>query len=342
MPSDTMTIDEREHCRLKLEKAVKAVGDTILSYEGSVRDVGDVMEHGHETSSLDEAARETMVKVLAGEFPDRDLTLLFELHPWEVKAMKPSGKGKLHFVIDEIDGTTNAKRWAAATVKEYRPHSAVCIAGCTSTGLDSLEVGAVFTIDQGELFSGLRIGRDFGRFSAYRNGDPLVIPPRKRGDSKNRILVVGYTSSVRVRKAQIEEEICSREDFVVYDGCRSSTMDLISIIRNQYDAYLDPRAVFGKDTETRLETYDVAGILPAMYACNLEISDIYGEPLTDYNWEDPLPLLVARPEISGELLETVRKIVTRRNIIPSHSAWRTMLQAERAGRKKQRPKIIGS
>jgi len=171
-----MKIEEREDCRGRLEKVVKTVGETILSYKGSVRDIGDEMEHGHETSTLDESARRTMVQALEGEFPDRDLTLQFELHPYEVRTKAPSGKPALHFVIDEIDGTTNAKRWAAS-YRGYKPHSAVCIAGCTGTSLDSLEVGAIFALDEGELYSGIRLGVGFGRFAGYRNGDPLVIPP---------------------------------------------------------------------------------------------------------------------------------------------------------------------
>lgn len=334
-----MKIEEREECRRKLEKVVRAVGETILSYKGSVHDVDDSTEHGHETSTLDEVAREAMVKCLAGEFPDRDLTLQFELHPWEVKSKTPSGKPKLHFVIDEIDGTTNAKRWAASA-RGYRPQSAVCIAGCTGLSLESLEVAAIFTLDEGELYSGVKIAKDFGRFAAYRNGEPLVIPPLKQGDKSNRLLVVGYTSTVRGRKARIEEALCSQDDCIVYDGCRSSTMDLISIIRNQYDAYLDPRAVFGPDTQTRLETYDVAGVLPTVYACNVEVSDLYGHPLTEYDWEDPLPLLVARPEIYDRILGALEEIIGQGGVIPTYDDWRAMLDAERIGRQKKQPRVV--
>lgn len=337
-----MDIHEREDCRKRLEKVVKIVGERIISYKEDVRDIGDIMEHGHETSTIDESARKNMITALEGEFPDRDLTLQFELFPFEIKSKCPR-KPPLHFVIDEIDGTTNLKRWAASS-RTYYPHSAICIAACSGITLESLEVGAVFTLDCNEIYSGIRLGAEFGRFCAYRNGEPLVIPPIKQGDKTNRVLVVGYTSKVRNRKAKIEEAICNlmvgepgkeRRDCCVYDGCRSSTIDIINIIRNQYDAYIDPRAVFGKESETRLETYDVAAILPTAYACNLQISDIYGKSLTEYNWEDPLPLLVARPEVYDRILTAIEELVRQGDIIPSQEEWRHMLQEDRTERKKK-------
>jgi len=117
-------------------------------------------------------------------------------------------------------------------------------------------------------------------------------------------------------------------------------MDLVSIIRNQYDAYIDPRAVFGKSTETRLETYDVAGILPTMYACNLEVSDIYGDSLTEYDWEDPLPLLVGKPEIYDGLIDVFSKLVQEGDILPTRDEWRAMLDTERDQRQKKAPTVI--
>ncbi len=322
-----MDISEREDCRRRLEQVVRVVGQEILLFKGSVEDIGDPMGRGHETSSVDESARKTMMSVLESEFSDRPITLQFEHNPREVRGRTTTSKPAIHFVIDEIDGTTNLKRWAASS-REYQPHSAICVAACSSTGLDSLEVGAVFSLDEKETYSGIKLDSTFGRFSAYRNGIPLVIHPVKRGDTKNRLLVIGYTSKVRGPKAKIEESLYLMKDSCVYDGCRSSTMDLINIVRNQYDAYVDPRAVFGKKSETRLETYDVAAILPTMYACNLEVSDIYGRPLTEYEWKDPLPLLVARPEVYRGILARLNDSVKQR-VIPTHEQWRVMLRTRR-------------
>lgn len=338
---DEMDIDEREDCRSRLEKVVKVVGEQLLSYTGDVEDMGDIMDHGHDISTVDEEARNTMACALEAEFPDRDLTLQFELHPYKIKSqMHP--KEPLHFVIDEIDGTTNFKRWAASS-RTYRPHAAVCIAAFSSMSLESLQVGVIFTLDEQEVHSGIRLTSEFGRFRAYRNGTPLVIPSSKQGDKTNRVLVIGYSSKVRIRKAEIEKAICSltseagkeKRNYRVYEGCRSSTMDIVSIIRNQYDAYIDSRAVFGDETETRLETYDVAAVLPTAYGCNLLISDIYGRPLTEYNWDDPLPLLVARPEVYNQLCDTIVELSEKGGIIPDYKEWRHILEKDRKERQKK-------
>ena len=109
-----MDIYESEECRQKITKVVKIVGEELLSYEGEVRDLQDPLNRAHASSTVDKKARSIMMSALENEFPDVNITMQFELRPLKISYIWKSGEPKntIHFIIDEIDGTTNFKRWA--------------------------------------------------------------------------------------------------------------------------------------------------------------------------------------------------------------------------------------
>ena len=199
----------------------------------------------------------------------------------------------------------------------------------------------MFALDEGVVYSAMRLSkRDPNKFVAYydHNRRPAAVDPIKRGDTKHRLLVIGYSNNARIQKAEIEKALFKLGDCVVYEGCRSSTMDIINIFRNQYDAYIDARAVFGKDTQACLWAYDVASILPTAYAHSFSISDIYGRGLEDYDWEDPLPLVVARPGVYDRIMSALENLSKQNKGVPTCEEWWDTLEKNRSERKNKQKK----
>ncbi|MEK7147251.1 MAG: hypothetical protein AAB772_03295, partial [Patescibacteria group bacterium] len=104
-----------------------------------------------------------------------------------------------------------------------------------SESLKDLVLGAVYTFDQGEVFSAFSVAG--GAFLAFHNHE--VIQPfsvaSTKGDSRKRILVIGYSNSHRLEKGEVEQALYDAK-LKVYDGCRASGMDIINLLRNSTDA----------------------------------------------------------------------------------------------------------
>lgn len=218
-------------------------------------------------------------------------------------------------IVDEIEGTTNTKRCLAATL-EYRPQALVSLALSTSESLRDLILSAVYTLDQGEIFSALRVSED--SFLTFRNGQ--VIQPSSvvftQGDSRKRILVIGYSNSHRLKKGEVEQALYDK-GLRVYEGCRASGMDIINLLRNANDAYIDLRHYWstkdeqGREKEAMLQVYDIAGVIPIAEGCGIKVTDAEGRSWREYSLEDTIPLIVARPDIHQLILDTIRPFVEK-------------------------------
>jgi fructose-1,6-bisphosphatase/inositol monophosphatase family enzyme len=295
----------------ELGEVVKHAGEKILEFHDKLVDVGN--KHGHEQSSIDNYAFEVIMGQLQqafGKFEHPDGfagTYHFEIG--EYSNIEPKdGKSALArgvLRVDEIDGTTNAKRTLASKLK-YRPRSCISIALSLDERLGSIKLGAVYDIMHATTWMGLRFGN---MYQTWHNREVLNAKDfcDVCGDTANRILVVGYSNNKREEKGLFEQAIINHTpggNFKIYDGSRSSTYDVLSIIMNQYDAYIDPRALWEKGGAV-LHPYDIAGVIPIAFGCGLEISDLSGNPIDNMDGNGDINILISRPAIKEELLDAI-------------------------------------
>lgn len=301
-------VKKRELMR-KLARVVGYAGKIISENKD---EVVDTRQHkGHDESSIDAVARSAIIDGIEKFAPELEGKLQFELMPYNKKLIEieRDASYNITLIMDEIDGTTNTKR-AKASMLECVPNAAVCIALCTGSTLKDLQVGVVYTLDTKEIFSGIRVqGKDF---FAYKNKE-LIYPEDiegMHGDSKFRVLVVKYSNEKRVEIAEIEE-VLYNSSIGVYEGCRSSTMDILNVIRNQNDAYIDIRALFPAKCGAQLQAYDVAAVIPVAIGSGLIVTDVFGNPVDVYGETDVIPLVVSRPEIHDKVIKTIAPIVNK-------------------------------
>ena len=304
---------------LALEDIVSEVAGKILEYKGPVQDTRHI--RGHEESSIDKLAYEWMLGSLEehfGRFPEEKRfkwKYLFELHELQdVVPENPKNGNKISKIlrIDEIDGTTNTKRSKASVLPPYNPMAAVSIALCEDESMGSITIGTVYDMHNMNVFSGMRVDDGYLAFCDRRILDPKDFE-EKRGDTSTRIMVVGYSNKERMKKGEIETAILdadkTKKDFRIYDGSRSTVNDILNILRNQYDAYVDPRALW-PGSGAMLYPYDVSGVIPIAYGCGLEISDIDGAPIERRTEkDDPLTIIIARKGLKKRLVEILKPVV---------------------------------
>ncbi len=310
------SLDLKRKYMFALEAVVREVGERILEYKGPVQDTRHI--RGHEESTLDILAYEWMQGALEthlGRFPEEERFVgeyLFELHELKDVASKKSGRrARGVFRIDEIDGTTNAKR-RIASVLNYAPISAVSIALSKNAGMGSILLGTVYDMHNRATFSGMKVDEGFMSFCDGKTLDPMDFVD-KRGDSCTRIMVVGYSNTERIKKGEIEQALVdadkNRKQFRIYDGCRSSAIDTLNILRNQFDAYIDARALW-PGSGAMLRPYDIAGVIPIARGCGLEISDIFGNSIDKYRGRNnPLTIIIARKGLKDKFVEILKPVI---------------------------------
>ena len=131
-----------------------------------------------------------------------------------------------------------------------------------------------------------------------------------RGDSRIRVYVIGYSNSHRLKKGELEQAIWDA-GLKPYEGCRASGIDVINIIRNQADAYIDVRRCWstldenGVEKEAQLQCYDIAGVLPIALGCGLDVTDPTSGSWKRFGLMDAMPLIVSRPSVTKQLLGIV-------------------------------------
>jgi fructose-1,6-bisphosphatase/inositol monophosphatase family enzyme len=295
----------------------------ILNFSGKIIDTE--VKYGHEQSSIDDFARSTMITLLDRWFPHMEGTRRFENMPYNFRILREANDNdlveknkKYVLILDEIDGTTNCKRELANRRDNEipTPHSATCIAVCKNPSVDSAVVGVIHTFDTRDTYSAFRTGNAFFSFKndkIVRTRDYQDI----KGDTATRIIVAGYSNKNRIEKGKWEDALYNtphnKGGLRVYEGCRASSMDIINIIRGQYDAYVDPRALWGKQSGAMLQTYDIAAAIPIARGYGFEVSDVYGNQLTAYKLNDSIPIVISRSkELHKKILDTISPLLLQK------------------------------
>lgn len=303
-------VKDNEITREKLCTVVKRAGETILSYRGPISDTGQ--HDGHELSTVDEFARNVVNNALDQIFPGLDCIRRYELRPISIRSYdreSPPGRRKI-FIIDESDGTTNLKR-ELANLKPGdipQPQTSTCIAMSKDLTLGGIQATAVFTFDTRDIYSAVRIRDSFLSFKnevLLRESDYT----QALGDTMDRVILVGYSNRNREEKGRWEKALWGKTTRV-YEGCRASSIDIINIIRGRSDAYIDPRALWGEQSGARLQTYDVAAVIPIALGLGFTVSDVYGKPWQRYGLNDPIPLVISRSErLHEEILRATEPLL---------------------------------
>lgn len=308
-PSGRPEVKDNEIVREKLCTVVKRAGEVILAYRGPICDTGQ--HDGHELSTIDEFARTVVNNALDQVFPDLDCIRRYELRPVSIRPyVRENLTRRRNFFIDEIDGTTNLKR-ELANLKPGdipQPQSATCIAISKDSTLGGIQAAAVFTFDTHDVYSVVRARDSFLSFKnelLLRESDYA----QALGDTMDRVLLVGYSNRSREEKGRWENALWGNTTRV-YEGCRASSIDVVNIIRGRSDAYIDPRALWGEQSGARLQTYDVAAVVPIALGLGFTVSDIYGKSWQKYGLNDPIPLVISRSEkLHEEILKAIKPLV---------------------------------
>ena len=297
-----------------LEKVVTQVGRRVLAYKGPIPVDTDVVR-GHEESSIDNYARQAMQEALDQHLPNVHGIVRFELRPYSKTLLDSTGTFRYALIIDEIEGTTNTKRCLASGM-QYQPQAGVSLAVSLSESLEDLVASSFYAMHSDSTYSAIATSED--AFMSFRDGcriDPESVCETK-GDSRTRVFVIGYSNSHRLKKGELEQAIWDA-GLKPYEGCRASGIDVINIIRNQADAYIDIRRCWstlddsGVEKEAQLQCYDIAGVLPIALGCGLDVSDPTGGSWKRFGLMDAMPLIVSRPSVTKRLLEIVSPLAQK-------------------------------
>lgn len=292
----------------ELESIAREVGDKIIDYKGkAVYDTKLKNGEYHGESVIDQQAFTWIQEALLKYMPDFRGKILTETRPMQ-DMETPGENGWLYLRIDECDGTTNAKRFAASKLK-YTPASCVSLALCADDGIDSILIGTVHDMHNGNTFSGVH--NQDGYWSFMNKG---ILDPNdfvdKKGDDKYRVMVIGYSNGnngAQIKNGELRQVLWDNDIFP-YEGSRASTIDILNIVYNQFDAYIDARALWPK-SGAMLHPYDVAGVIPISLGCGLDVSDMRGNPLKGDKTD--LDVLVARKSIKGKIIDLLGPVLDR-------------------------------
>jgi transcriptional regulator with XRE-family HTH domain/fructose-1,6-bisphosphatase/inositol monophosphatase family enzyme len=326
------SLEERRLYTECLERVVELVGKEVLNYTGPNADqfAGG---HGHVSAAIDAYAHDQMMTAVSSIFESRlnnrqwIINLVFEDAVATLSAFgfTPTDEQRQNApvaYIDEIDGTTNVKRAVAARLGGERPKSAVCIALKNHENSAVIECGAIYAFDEGVTFSGFLAGGD--HYIALRNDGIIGVNECKdaAGDSKQRIIVANYSNGDHLScahlKVAIEEDVFAGK-CETYGGCRSSTMDVIDIIRNQYDAYVDCRQLWTRDLDHNsvLRVYDVAGVLPVAKGAGLKVVMPDGADFTlrGLRGDAPMSVIIGRPAVVEQVVSAIAPVLSQVRMI---------------------------
>ncbi len=129
----------------------------------------------------------------------------------------------------------------------------------------------------------------------------------QRGDTQVYAIVPGYSHSNVEARAQTERALLET-GIRTTGGSRSSAQDMIDIICNQAEAYVDLRALFSGSSDTRdavLHPWDVGGLLPVLDGLGFMITDAYGQSWQGCQFSDSLALVVTRPPLGERILNAI-------------------------------------
>jgi len=321
-------ITQRQAHMDNISDVVRGAGHKIMEFAQQVKDTHDI--HGHSSSTIDAYAQMVMTSTFQEVYdnPEKGLGHWAINLDYEDAAASLTAQGYFPTqaeiarapvaIIDEIDGTTNVKRAVAAPLLANKnPKSAVCIALKRNRESPEIECGAIYAIDEDCVFAAMAAE---GAYIAFRDGNAIRVGAclKPVGDARYRIIVPCYSNHHRGSCAQLEEAIEAKVNegkCECYGGCRSSTIDVIDIIRNQYDAYVDCRQLWTPDLTDHsvLRVYDVGAVMPIARGAGLKVVSPTGAEfsLAGIDGRSPLSVVIGRPQVVEEILAAIEPLLAR-------------------------------
>ncbi|MFH1354297.1 MAG: hypothetical protein ABIH36_03325 [bacterium] len=297
---------QRTKTMLDLCRVARKTGDHVLSMGADdIHDTENV--HGHQYSTADDVAASALRRVISEVMPDFTSDVVEE-----ADGRRATGRELKYpiMVCDALEGSTNTKR-ALASKNRGRP-----IFGGTSAmvleraELSSIVACAVYDFASKSVYSAVRT--EPGSFLAFLNREliPQAEVQEARGDSQWYAVVPGYSHGNVKARCEVEEAIQAAGGRTT-GGCRSSLQDLLDMVSNQVDAYVDLRALFSGGTEGSdevLHPWDVGGALPVLDGLGFTITDENGVGWQKRCFGEPLTLIAARPSLAKKVLEAVQTL----------------------------------
>lgn len=299
--------NERVQLMLSLTRVVRATGEHVLDM--GPEQIFDTVEVArHQFSTVDAAAGNALRAAMVKDLHDFPGTVLEES---EIPRML-SDPARLRYpliICDAVEGATNAKRGLAARIR--RPILAGTLAMVIeSERLTTIAASAFYDFATQKVFASVRTEQ--GAFLGFH--DDHIIPVENvrtaRGDSHVYAIVPGYSHGNIQERAAVESALLSI-GIESAGGTRSSAQDLLQLLGNQADAYVDLRAIFPGSTESRdevLHSWDVGGLLPVLDAAGFTITDAFGRGWQELRFADRLSLVVSRPEHHVHIREALRGV----------------------------------
>lgn len=213
-------------------------------------------------------------------------------------------------ICDAVEGSTNAKRGLASIVRRpiFAGTSMVLI---ENKRMSTVAASAFYDFASGHVFSSIR--GEHRSFLSFIDGT-LQQPEGKIleqcGDSKPWAVVAAYSNDNVKCVSEITTAI-QLAGIRTHGGSRSSAQDLLEIVCNQVDAYIDLRALFPGNTDSRDETlhfWDVGGLLPFLQGLGFAICDQRDRPWQEFTLDEGLALIACRPILKPKILDAIGKL----------------------------------
>lgn len=308
-PEIQRLLSQEERLRLmrQLMRIVRETGQHVLNMQR--KEIFDTIEvRRHQFSTVDAEAGSHMHGTVARVMGTFHGTILEESEIPQALVHTEQLTWPL-LIGDAVEGSTNAKRGLAAFIR--RP----IFAGTSAMILESEELGTVaasafYDFASRKTFASVRT--DSGSFLASL--EKRILFPENihvaRGDSHTYAIVPGYSHHNIRERASIEEAL-QAAGIESAGGSRSSAQDLVNLLANQVDAYIDLRALFTGSTDSRDETlhaWDVGGLLPVLDALGFRITDALGKCWQKMRFSEHLALVVTRPALLHKVLDALQSV----------------------------------
>ncbi len=309
---------ERTEYMLKLSRVVKETGEHVLHIDrAKIFDTVEVARHQFSTvdaeaSSKLRAALDRELGIFPGTVLEESDTPRARLEPNQLKYPL--------LLCDALEGSTNAKRGLAAYLR--RP----ILAGTLAMILESEELcmvaaSAFYDFASRKVLASFRT--ETGCFVAFI--DERIVTQEciveTKGDSHTYAIIPGYSHANVEARAAVESALLE-VGIESAGGSRSSAQDLVNLLCNQADAYVDLRALFPGSTESRdevLHTWDVGGLLPVLDSVGFRITDVTGQSWQKLHIWDRLAIVVSRPALQSRILDALHSLPFVASLFPSEN-----------------------
>lgn len=298
---------ERVQIMKALGSIVQKTGEYVLSTKPEMI-IDTVEARGHQFSTIDAQAG-TFLHSLADSLLKQFSCTFLE----ESQAQRSIDQTNISYpvlIFDAIEGSTNAKR--GLTGLNGRP----ILAGTSamfleSEALASIAGSAFYDYASRTVYTSVRTGT--GEFMAFIGDCQLLTQEevlQMRGDSQYYAVVPRYSHDNIQQHAQLEEAL-NRAGIRTTGGTRSSAQDLLDLLHNEADAYVDLRSLFAGNTNSRdenLHPWDVGGLLPLMDAVGFHVTDAHGQDWQKIPFHQSLALVVTRPILFPKIMEAISSL----------------------------------